>query len=1703
MTLANDTLGSLLKAQGVTGRVIIPPGIRSLLDSLAVVSTAPPLVQAGTAQTLLGFASLNLEPFGPKADFTLVFTPTGGFRIDLTYLDAFRLPASLPGATVVQAGAEKHLQRIAPDRRVQLINALALRIEGEPGAPAGQRIVFPGAAGALVPLQCDPPAFLWGDSGFGLHLPDGLVVDDSATLAPDPPQHAAFPFASQDPAWRGISIRNAELYLPESTPLIGGSPIPVDLEIGSPVGMDARTQVVIPASGSRPEIAATVEWHDPAAVTLAAPPTSVELAAKWQIDGSETTFGGAPVRLAGGRPLLVRGRYTRDPRDGQMKFNLAVEGGGDDGLVSVTAGPGDTVPKIFVTAAALATAIMADSQVNPDPTRDASGTALHLLLTAATALSSALTQSGKVVVHGVEVEGSVAIASAPLRLRVDYSVDVVVKPIVLGALSICMRDDVPMRIRYRNVLLQVDLSKSGLERFHVSFAGCSTLVEDPGGWLVQSPGSLLDIIGTRSGHGSSWFEVDLRFALDLGPVKVSGATLRATVDDNNPLAAPDVSLRGLAVEVKVPGVLTGRGQGVVTPAGFDANLAVTLDALNIGAFGFLGLRGPQVLVDVGVDLPGPIPFANSGLGLFGIGGLFGLNAALPALNPAGDPVEQQLKWNPHDPAQLPVRPGAFVMGLGAVVGTVPDLGFAFSTKAMIVVAAPDVTVRAALTAKFISAKRASIGDTGDAAPGELRVLGLLVVNPDAVALALRGQYIIPVLLDVEMPVSAYYPYGKSDWFLHVGSDGQNGRGPGPIRATVLPDLVSIGGYAFLMLRGNGIPNLGGTGMNLGGFAIGMGFGFDIVYPMGIVWLEMGAQAVIGIASDPFMFIGKGGLQGTLHLGPFSLGVSADVKFQVGPEDARVLWLKVCGEVDLWFTTLRGCVEVGTDNIQDSVPDPQQPVLHRIGLTDWHGREVAAAAPGGPDNPPADVPVVWPDALPVLEFVTGPKQTGSAGLLSRIHKAFMGTGDAGADELRYTYALSKLALEEFRPATHDWADAALQPTPFWGAWQVPKQGGSQQMPGARQLVLLSGELHHWVRNLNDGGEGEPDDPIGAIGRLCRPTVAAVRGWALGKSAEQGATAARWHLPSDGSVLDPLYSCFEVDLGVTWLEELELEPFAVHPELALDPLHPAGSTIFPQPFSGGGRTFNGALMLPHVDSPDRHRRFEPTVTASLTFTDTLTGVEVYLLVPEELAPEDAASLVGHVPGPGGVTEAISPRETLPAPPGFVLAVYGDPNRGVYDGVDVRYQLQAAVQLVGVSGLAVAARKQANEASTRLAQGAIGQAQMAARPPGGRKPMLKANTLYRITATIDRTGQRKNQPVQPLPAQESTYYFRTAPFTQAPQHPSAIGRLELIRRVDTFDPAYLARYIAGWTPGEKTAAWFLDDPVLVHFDVDHIAAMVDAYDHEVVLRAFRTDTPPGAPDSGHEFFKDSLGPLVALALAKKADQRLFAKGLELAAVSAVCRQPTPGASLGGTLPLAPNAQYDLAVTFPEKGSGLRPNQIPGIHFGTSRYAGAAGLLQAVGFGAGGHVAGDVPVRDVALDGADGDRAVEDALDRLGLGPWPATVDARATALWLKVQDQWRLRGVLLEAPEAIERFDPAANRFRLKLDGLRCAGQPFEIVRRNASASRVLYLTAQPLAPAAPLELLGHENRPMDPPGAAAAAFALQAAVAAVPAFVEDLA
>src|SRR5262249_11695685 len=145
--------------------------------------------------------------------------------------------------------------------------------------------------------------------------------------------------------------------------------------------------------------------------------------------------------------------------------------------------------------------------------------------------------------------------------------------------------------------------------------------------------------------------------------------------------------------------------------------------------------------------------ASTGLGLYGLLGVFGVNATLQTPPPGRDPVEALLEWRPWQRGAVPFRRDAMVFGFGAVLGTVPDLAYAFSAKALLAATVPDLAVRASLEGRVL-AERAKMADLGGPDGAGLRLLGLLAADSSAVTLALRGTYTVPRLLEVVVPFAA-------------------------------------------------------------------------------------------------------------------------------------------------------------------------------------------------------------------------------------------------------------------------------------------------------------------------------------------------------------------------------------------------------------------------------------------------------------------------------------------------------------------------------------------------------------------------------------------------------------------------------------------------------------------------------------------------------------------------------------------------------------------------------------------------------------------------------------------------------------------------------------------------------------------------------------------------------------------------------------
>lgn len=1726
-----SSLTDVLRARGLLRRIALPPLIDALLTGLqpeAPVSTEPDVrgtATLGLATTPLGFLSLDLQPPGPAIPFHLVTDQAAGtFRLWLVLSDTppakklFRFATGLAGtvltpATVVTGDGKEWLEATGGGDVTLTGVAVAILVEGTAGEEARLRLVpTDGQPDGLVPLGLEPPTVLLGGSGFGLQLPDGVTIDESGTeVAPGQTVIAGSvrQIDADEPAWRGLVARRARFFVPQGTPLLGGHPVDAYVEVSSVPGggidMALATRWEPPDGGPRVDV--LIECRDPAASGLQDfLPTLVEAAMTLPVEESSPQVGGQAVSLLAGKPVVARLRLARRAADPTTRMTLAIESQGPNGVLTVRAPDGGVPARAVISAGALATALVADQ---PPPGADATGVGLHALLVTALGLSSFLKDQGRLTLHGIELatEGHGLPVGGAVTFSLDYSVDVLVKPISVGVLSVQMLDEQPMRVRNRNVRLRFDPAASGLDRFRLDFSRADMEIEDPGAWTVDSPGSLFDILGTRSGRGSMWLEVDLRFKLELGPVKVSGATIRAVRADDGTFSA---DLRGLDASVAVPGVLEGGGRFQLRAGGgFAAELDVALLPVNLSVGATVDYR-PQgdsylLFVRLAVDLPGPIPVANTGLGIFGLAGSLGINAR-PSSPPAGhpDPIGFQLAWDGAAPDAWEFSAGDRTVGAEVVIGTVPDLGFSFSTRGGLFLTVPDLAIRGALWAKVLS-PRLKLTDRPSGPDVGLSFRGVVVVDArDGVTIGLQGQLHVPVLVDAVVPLGARFPAtDPSQWFIHLGADGyvnpnrSDGRALGPMRATVLPDLIPTSADAYVMQLGAGIDKWprgqAGAISIADGFVLAFGFGFRFTIGVKpLVWAEVHASLDVLLATRPLTLAGFGAVGGSLNLGPFSIGIDADLRFMAAANADPYLHARVCGRIDLFFTDIEGCVEISIGNQpKPAVPLPDlhplddvqngQPVGDLAFLIDDGYRRSAGLA-----RTPEAAATVWPDTLLHLAFARSPKLSpgyaGSQFPSIGTYPSGLAAEPVGSEMLRYEWSLRKLALVD---VTDDPSGAAVA-GPLSGAWQLGKDGDLGVRPQAGDLVLLTYQGDLWLNRLADAGVSTPGDPLGEAGRLCLEEPGPNAGWAVGWGARGAAEALR--LPSDPVPTDPRGSRFtaRLQLGCSLLPDV---PLTLRTAAALPPPY-----TYRAPFPAAAvppleleRAFDGVLELGGAEgSADRQMVAN---TALLEPSEPLQDARLWL-VHERLEEQEGTTL-GVVDEHGAVWERTAEE---PLPDGRIALRFAPPHGDAVRQLSVHWRIGTRLGVLGLGGLtesalaAAQARRAARAAAAAVQQtAATTQPQQPATTTGvGTRCVLAPGRLYRLDVEMTWSGWLHQQQedgstaevAQSLDQDEylpagggvqktaRSYFFRTA------KKPTGGGLgvrwgedgfMTLVHRSQTrFEPDMLARHLAGYTPAQSEQFRFCDDPLQAHFAVGHAATLAKAYGYDLRLGLRRVDA--AAADGEETSPSAAWLPLVTPELLTLVDRRRTA-----IAAAARCAVPRPGATLQALTPLAPQSWYEVFVRVAATSPGLADGRLPGTTFRTSRWRTPAEMLSALGFPAvPAPSAGDVEIRGPqALGGvpADGsDATFQLAMSTLGLDSWPVAERPRTSLLWVPPTDaaaSWRLAGVLIESPEPIDR--PG----RCTVGRLVATGGPadFSLRRSDRTGSRLLLLTSAPFAPAAP--------------------------------------
>jgi hypothetical protein len=1761
----SEPIIEMLRRSGVLAHVILPSEIALLLSSLELTGPAENrgdgiLVGQVKLREVLGekplpgfdFALAVPAGFVDPAPFKLKLEPAlepTSFKLWVTlakqgqiYL-GFQFIERLPGLGLT--GAERVAK---PDGTVTLepiagSSPMLVCRSTEPGSEIGPALLIAGSAPApasvrltpdtdstegVVAFGLEPPAVVFGQSGIGFHCP-AIVIDDSESAkgpgqgAPglDPP----LPSIKADAeSWRGILARELDFYLPPGVPFFGGHPIRGYLEI--PYG-EAGVELVVetsvppqPASAvrpARPGYAIRVECIDPTAKGLSGlTPSLISASMELPLDGAQAQLGerGA-IAFAAGKPVRVTATLARDPVGDQGRFRIAVDvqSQGKDGLLSVTSGSGDPASspqRIFNTAATMATALIADQNIPRDKAvGNGTGIALSALAAAGAALSSLFEPESNFVLHGAEIEasGHGLPVDERVTLSLDYSVAVRVIKIGVGdALSVEMRKDQPMRIRVRRVALSIDPAASGLDMIGLDFDRAEMEIENPGAWDVGGLRQLFDVVGSRSGRGSSWLEIDLRFRLNLGPIRVSGMTIRATLTGG----VPEVSIRGMEARLLIPGAVDGSGHVHIADGGFAAHLAAAIVPLKIIADGGIRYEPPMVLFDLDVDLPAPIPLANSGFGLFGIGGLFGM-AAEPRYGDQAqsDPVLRQLEWDPKADGSFAPAPGRSSFGLAAAVGTLPDLGFSFSAKAGLLITVPDVAVRGSLNGRVLQPP-ATMADRAYPPDRGLSFLGFIGTDANALDLGVMGNVRLEPLLEIKVPLVGHFPWRETDdWHLYLGADGypDQGREIGPITARVLPGILDLGADAYLMLRGRGIASwpygraLPGGTKNFDGFVVAFGFALQNEFGVRpVAWAQLYASLDLLLGAKPPTMAGFGHAGGSLHLGPFSLGAQARVSFlaqQLAQQDPRYLWAEVTGRIDLLFSHITGKVTIsyGTDT-QPELPPPDRHPLDllddkgvRIGstpvLTDDSYRVLARLV----EDPRQITPEmhVWPDAMISLPFAIAPEiNDTSAGVQFpgvRGPGARPPVAELGSEMLSYTWRLDRLALVDVTGEADPITGAGEQPGDGLPAcWQVRRNMGDS----VNELLLLStcGDL--WVNRRSDGGEGLAPNPLAQAADLCHLSLSAGFGWAIGRLAK--VEVGGFRLPPETISLDRFASRVDAHLhhfGVTGSERRQTALGRVFTLPQPYSLEPARIEAWPQPATAE-REFTGHIVAPNLVwlagediTPLKRSDSFAGQGISLDLEEAITDGVIVLVGARDLFA-NAEEFHGVIVSDDRDRWERGP-ETVALPTGEVAAVFRQRTPRPVGRVTVAYPLGKALGVAGLGGVTVGASAAA-EAENKAIQDRLEMlGDAAAEGPNihplslrrRQRTILAPGRLYRLDVDMtwsgklyrqDESGDR--QEVESQTRNDQTTYtprggggdstrrrlfFRTTPRPAGAVRPRPGWRdyaVWLHRRQDVFAPEMIERHLGGYEPGQSEQFRFCDDPLRAHFRQDHVAALARAYGFTIVLAVRRIDR------AGDEHARPTpTQPLWSSAVAPQFLLPVDRLRYEYA-VRSTCTLPKPGATAGADARLDPEAWYELYVLAKSDDPDVDDGRLPGVTFRTSRWRTPEDMFAGLGLTVTSAPApkaaevtiGDLAVPTTALPGGaiieDDDLAYQNALLALGLDGWPPATAPRLSRMWVA-----NGAGGWLFAGLMIESPEPIHRPGRLDLDP---AGLALDMGRAGAGVT-----------------------------------------------------
>jgi len=553
-------------------------------------------------------------------------------------------------------------------------------------------------------------------------------------------------------------------------------------------------------------------------------------------------------------------------------------------------------------------------------------------------------------------------------------------------------DDHPLRVRYNSVGFNIhnDVVNNTVvyQPIFDPTKGYEIDLSDPG--LFDMPGvlgDLLKVLGARLARFNPLtLELDLALNVDLGIISISELKIKWPI---HPLGVPMILPAG--VKVDLPSTIKGDGflhivdkvdEQEQPVKGFMGGVDLTLIPIKLRIAANLAvLRKTDVtavFASLTVDFPAPIALGASGLGLYGLSGLFAMHFKRVEAEPKPEePIGPALKWlidAGGEPTRLQhkdntlwdVEKDRWSFGAGILLGTL-DGGFLDNMRGMFMLELPGPRILIFINMKLIAQLPAK-NDTTDLTVGILGVLDL-DFHQKKITVGVLINFNVEDLISLYLPIELYFNYDdSSDWHLYLGT----------YNSPASADIIGI-------VRGSGYFMMGGKPINslpkpLKGAYVAGGVYAPIIFgsKSSGLYLEVSLKADVGVAFAPFWIAGALTIKGELNLWIVSISAHANMLLKAPP---GYFIGEICGSVDLFFFEAEGCVDVEIGN--DPTPQLEAPeLIGKVYLQSYApvivsgqgGERPIDASLGDASTTDSDpkMPIVPVDTIPVIQMNFAPK-----------------------------------------------------------------------------------------------------------------------------------------------------------------------------------------------------------------------------------------------------------------------------------------------------------------------------------------------------------------------------------------------------------------------------------------------------------------------------------------------------------------------------------------------------------------------------------------------------------------------------------------------------------------------------------------------------------------------------------------------------------